>query len=186
MRRLSRGSPEGAEADVIPRIQPRVSYGWASQAKADRSCSASASIHRPHQALQIFQHTGFSDMSQTATVRSADSLIVRELRPARTALPLPVRLSVPKHFVYGLRSVTEGKRFYTRVTRRAPRCRDQSLNLLRRRAAPDSARSKRDRNVGAAFNGITQRDHHVRARRWLPGGAVKAASPKGSARSVEP
>ena len=58
-------------------------------------------------------------MSQTATVRSVDSLIVRERRPARTALPLPVRLSVPKHFVYGLRSLTEGKRFYTGVTRRA-------------------------------------------------------------------
>jgi hypothetical protein len=33
VRRLSRRSPEGAEADVIPRIQPRVSYGSASHAK---------------------------------------------------------------------------------------------------------------------------------------------------------
>ena len=47
---------KGAKADGIPRIQPCVSYGEASQAKAVRCCSAPASVHRPRQALQIF-HT---------------------------------------------------------------------------------------------------------------------------------
>ena len=33
---------------------------------------------------------------------------------------MPLRVRVPKHSVYGLRSVTEGKRFYTGVTSDVP------------------------------------------------------------------
>jgi hypothetical protein len=37
--------------------------------------------------------------------------------------------------------------------------------------------ASRDRNVSPGFNGTAQRGHHVRARCWLAGGAVKAVSP---------
>src|SRR5215510_5621845 len=35
------------------------------------------------------------------------------------------------------------------------------------------------RACGTGFNPITQPGHHIRARVWLPGGAVKAVSPEG-------